>query len=527
MLNKTLHELVFVRASIAVLRSIGPLCSAITLWNVYTFLFDHRLTQWPRAPALQAYCCAETVFLAFGLWYRIWLQAEAGHPPLRDRAERRKLFEKVKSNIHSPERFLEGWFRGAKAEDIGRKELRLFMDWAFWEGRSGAEDEDEINEYMGEIEDLVGRRFEKEHGSAKSLRLTLDPIDMDCRSLAWYGVIMLVDTLCFVGMWRRGFAYRRTPVGSPWVFPPRPATLLTSWEASPVKTLSYWYRPHTSKTRAPVLFLHGVGLGLQPYVPFLHQLDERLNDGHGAKDDGRVGILAVEILPISSRLTAPMLPRAEFNAQLTRVLDAHGFERFVLVGHSYGTVLGTYILTDPTLAARTSGVLMIDPVTVLLYMPDVAYNFTVRKPQHANEWQLWHFASRDPGIAHSLGRHLFWFECVLWRDRIMELVGEGVRVTVSLSARDLIVDTAAVARYLLEHEIPDPVLKTDGRPHMELQGEGEVDGRPSWKDRKWRGEGLEVLWWEELDHAQVLDASEALTLLIEVIAEYCTTGLKK
>ena len=126
----------------------------------------------------------------------------------------------------------------------------------------------------------------------------------------------------------------------------------------------------------------------------------------------------------------------------------------------------------------------------------------------------------DPGVAHTLGRHFFWTENVLWRDRIMELVQNGTRITTSLASKDLIVNTEAVGTYLSEHQVPDPVLSEDkdGRLSMELQ-----QPKPSachWKHRPWRGSGLDVMWWEGLDHAQVFDQQDTRAKLIDVLVEY-------
>lgn len=273
--------------------------------------------------------------------------------------------------------------------------------------------------------------------------------------------------------------------------------------------------------------MHGVGIGLQAYVEWLNLLDLDLNK-NSAEDD-KVGILALEFMPISSRLTHPVPQREEFNRQLLEIFDKHGFEQVVLVNHSYGSIASSHILTDDTVAARISAVLTIDPVTILLHLPDVAFNFTIRKPRTANEWQLWYFASKDPGTAHTLGRHLFWYESVLWRDRIEELVSRGMKFTASLSKRDLIVDTPAVARYLLQHDKPDPVVVQNGnRKTMQLQdakyGTDDFDASslPPWK-----GQGLEILWWPEYDHAQVMDHVASRAKLISVISQYCRSGTRK
>ena len=78
------------------------------------------------------------------------------------------------------------------------------------------------------------------------------------------------------------------------------------------------------------MFLHGIGVGLYPYMKFLKELNQGRGDG-----DGTIGILVVEILPISSRITSSLLGREEMCQQLRVILNHHGFERYVLVSHSY------------------------------------------------------------------------------------------------------------------------------------------------------------------------------------------------
>ena len=423
----------------------------------------------------------------------------------------------MRREVYDPDKFLFGWFRGAKADDIGREDLRSFLNWAFWDGRATSADEKELEYYMGKVETMMRKPFKPGYGTAKSLMLTLDPIEMECRTLFWYTLMGILDAITHALMRFHGFQYFKTVSTSLQVLPIRPATWVEP-ARSPAEDLSYWVRPHTSKTRLPILYIHGIGVGLIPQIAFLHDLDVALNEDN--PEDGEVGILAIEILQVSSRLTKAVPTREDFLQQLTKILDFHGYSRFVLVSHSYGSVPATHILTNQALASRVSSTLFVDPVTVLLHMPDVAYNFTVRQPKHANEWQLWYFASKDPGVAHTLGRHFFWSENVLWRDRIMELIENGMRMTASLASDDLIVDTEAVGTYLTEHQVPDPVVKKDeeGERKMELQPPNRV--HTHWKHRPWRGKGLEVMWWEGLDHGQVFDQQGPRAKLVDVVVEY-------
>lgn len=514
MINDSPSSLVFIRICIVALQCIGPCSLAWTVWLALNVIINKKAIGSLHLPGLQAYVVAEAVFYLFFLWFRRHLQREAVHPPLSTREERQALAQKVRGEIHDPDRFLSGWFRGADPEDIGRDDLRSFLNWCFWEGRATKADAEEMESYVNLVEDITGHQFQESKGGAHALRLTLDPIEMDARSLLWYAIVMLMDHVTSARFWYSGFSYRRTGFIGPWTFPPRPGTLFAGGR-SPAKSLSYWVRPHTSKTRLPVLFIHGIGIGLDPYVELL----SGINASNPA--DESVGVLVLEILPISSRITHPILRREAFIQQITQILDLHGYDKFVLASHSYGSVFSTYMLTDDDLTSRISATILIDPVTILLHMPDVAFNFTVRKPRTANEWQLWYFASKDPGVAHTLGRHFFWFENCLWRQRINQLVQGGMRITVSLASRDLIVDTKAVARYLFNEEVPDPdLIDLHGHQHMELETQHQEDGLEPWENRTWRGKGLDLLWNVDLDHAQVFDDAPARAKLVRIINEY-------
>ncbi|KAK1916566.1 hypothetical protein P3342_012190 [Pyrenophora teres f. teres] len=181
--------------------------------------------------------------------------------------------------------------------------------------------------------------------------------------------------------------------------------------------------------------------------------------------------------------------------QINMILERHDFDKIVLASHSYGSVISTQLLRDPTTAPKIGSILFIDPVTFLLHLPDVAYNFTARAPRGANEHQLYYFASTDMMVAHTLARHFFWAQNILWKEDL-----RGHDVTVSLGGRDLIVDTQTVGKYV------------NG---VDLKGEDQ-----SWKDLEWRGHGLETLWWPTVDHAQVFERRECRAKLVQVLREY-------
>ncbi len=245
-------------------------------------------------------------------------------------------------------------------------------------------------------------------------------------------------------------------------------------------------------------------------------------------------------MPISFRITHNALSREAMCAEIDQIISYHfPSQKIVLVSHSYGTVISTHLLKTPSIAERIGPVVLIDPVSILLHLPDVAYNFTRREPIGANEHQLYYFASMDMGVSHTLSRHFFWNENVLWKKDL-----GGRKVTVSLGGRDLIVNTEAVGRYLSSNEPvkwrykDDTVIENGNDAHLidlgsddeeqELQmrgGEGTEhrgeDGEEEWKYRAWKGTGIDVLWFSDLDHAQVFDKARTRRRIIDAIHVYC------
>ena len=357
------------------------------------------------------------------------------------------------------------------------------------------------------------------------MRLTIDKVNMLHRSLLWYFVsrqlrlgshctdtktkcVGVVDTVTVIYMLchsfqlhERGFRQLFT------VFPFRPLALV-GLNKSPGKHLSYWHRPHTAKNAIPVLFIHGIGIGLYPYVNFLAQLNRKdtsppkhrfaAPEGTG-EVDGDVGVIAIEVMPISFRITNAMPTKEQLVEEILAILTHHGWEKVVLVSHSYGSVISTHLLQHEIACKKLGPIVLVDPVSVLLHLPDVAYNFTSRKPKRANEHQLYYFASMDMGVAHTLARNFFWNECILWKEDV-----KNRDLTVVASGADLIVDTVAVGRYLME---------ADG---SRLSND--------WKSRPWEGRGLEFIWFEDLDHAQVFDSKTNYDVLVRAIREYTLKG---
>jgi hypothetical protein len=94
--------------------------------------------------------------------------------------------------------------------------------------------------------------------------------------------------------------------------------------------------------------VHGIGIGLYPYIDFLAELNLKNNMD---ESDGEVGIIAIEIMPVSFRITSEALEKEEMCQEIDCILKAHSWEKFVLVSHSYVifSTLPIPVITNTTL----------------------------------------------------------------------------------------------------------------------------------------------------------------------------------
>lgn len=131
------------------------------------------------------------------------------------------------------------------------------------------------------------------------------------------------------------------------------------------------------------------------------------------------------------------------------------------------------------------------------------------------------------GVSHTLSRHFFWSENILWKEDL-----RGHRTTVVLGGMDLIVDTATIKAYLTGEEKGNIGDKTDWKTNSGTKDmasiqtkkvKGSVKAKKGgWQVGKSKGEGLDVLWFPELDHAQVFDKKKTRRILENIIRGYCT-----
>eukprot|EP00656_Telonema_subtile_P033784 TRINITY_DN3769_c0_g1_i2.p1 TRINITY_DN3769_c0_g1~~TRINITY_DN3769_c0_g1_i2.p1 ORF type:complete len:370 (-),score=82.38 TRINITY_DN3769_c0_g1_i2:142-1251(-) len=277
----------------------------------------------------------------------------------------------------------------------------------------------EVDTDLGTIQEHLGGLQPGYNHKVESMRLNIDdPCKLsngNAQPLALYGVLGGLGALSSsLMMWTLGFTRSTQRRVTYWVH--RPA------EGAP------------SEGEPPVMFIHGIGIGLLPYRPWLVHLCGQ----------GRT-VLVLEVGTVNYSLQDPRSPACqEWVSTLAEVLLALGEVKMDLMAHSYGSVLATWLINSRPEVIRHT--LLVDPITVLLQRSDVCRRFLYRPPNKSVKDRIMStILNKNAMLVTLLMRNFWWFENVLWVDEIQSL---NRHVCVMLAQKDEYVDTRSVAEAL-------------------------------------------------------------------------------
>lgn len=138
--------------------------------------------------------------------------------------------------------------------------------------------------------------------------------------------------------------------------------------------VSYYYHPGNEdedECKSAVVFVHGIGIGLIPYMPLIDALLE----------SGRP-IFMPEIPYVSGfrpwQSSKSVLPPAVVSSTMVAMLATHGKLCATWVGHSYGTSWLSYMVKYAPESVAT--VMFLDPICFCLYSPFLTKQFVYTKP---------------------------------------------------------------------------------------------------------------------------------------------------
>eukprot|EP00928_Gymnodinium_smaydae_P040348 TRINITY_DN27372_c0_g1_i1.p1 TRINITY_DN27372_c0_g1~~TRINITY_DN27372_c0_g1_i1.p1 ORF type:complete len:600 (+),score=126.36 TRINITY_DN27372_c0_g1_i1:195-1802(+) len=326
----------------------------------------------------------------------------------------------------TPEEWIEGWFQGLPLSEIRRDNVVELYAWAFFAKFVEELSEEEAKEVRQMVDTCVERFGWKladgYNPDAKPIRIDFDPVQSWCKGLLYHlGTCALFalarQTMGLFGFKRFGaagelsFYHRRLA---------QPAALILGGQdaKAPEKT--------------PVVFIHGLGCGIAPYLPFIRRISKVRE------------VFVVELPEISQVGCERVMPPQEMAEAIERMLLSHGHSRAVFMGHSYGTAVMSWVIRERKHLVEKA--IFMDPICFLLAQPDVAYNFLYRKPSTAFAILAAHFVRWELYTANVLMRNFSWYHNTLWIDELPE------DTTVLLSGMDDIIDPRIIRQYIKAYQ---------------------------------------------------------------------------
>lgn len=469
------------------------------------FIFGEAGVKHPFSIAVECVGAVEILwYLVWYLPYRMYL-ARPGLPlDTITKDERYDLYRKLINHIPDSHLFMRKWFNNAHLDEIYREDIKDWLLWALWNKWHKPEDNMEENEELEELvdkwEERHGMQFRKGRGGATAIRASLDPVITRHATLLWYWTVWALDLMTAAWlMLFLGFSFYRQPLHTFFTnFPFRPMTLLSP-RRSAAPDFSYFYRPAKqleagrSKKRT-VVFLHGIGMGLSPYLAWLSTVPRD------------VSVLLVEFMPVSGRICPEAVSQREFVSSMRSILSQHELNDIVLVGHSYGTLMVRSLVDDPIVNSKIHSIILLDPACICMHLPELGYNIMRRHPRTAPELEMQWFAAADPRTAHTLTRRLHWQDCILWREQLV-----GKRTTVVVASRDCVTSPSATASYI-------------NSGHVDFEESNKKEWRKT--PETWTGTAeLELFYLWDRDHGQGLLVPSEIKRINRIVETYCDKNL--
>jgi len=392
-------------------------------------------------PLLKTWLAIEMLFLFYTAWRHHVMSSKLSQPQPYPMGHKR-LFARILDFlvVHQVdfEEFISGWFLGAPFDQIRHGNVEEFFTWAFFATSPDKINAQEELEVKGMISEMCGAlHIEFPPGftpDVPCMRLNLDEVHYSHRPLLYYlGIVALNQSVALL-------------------------LRLVGFERGCIEGISYWWKEPSSSLpqsispkdvgqcnmQEPLLFFHGIGIGIAPYLQLLNKMCARqyFSNGSRQREWCRRGVLLIEVPSIAQGMaeytpTAPHMVRVVQEFAKRKRIPRFG----TVVGHSFGSVPVAWLIQKiPHMVGST---VLIDPVCFLLFLPDVAYNFLYRRPQTIVTQAINLLASRELYTANALFRHFWWYCNVLWYDEIT------CPALVVLSGKDDIVNAEKVYDYLM------------------------------------------------------------------------------
>ena len=419
--------------------------------NIYNYASRTSTLCWVM---LITWLIAEVAFAVFIFGVvnpRIQQLRPPNHQPYRRGSPLELVMQIVKlikslTQSYSFRRFCEGWFLGARIDDIKAGNVVSFLSWAlFCDTPNGLSKEnlDVVMTSVDIVQKELNHRFEEGYNAEVThCRFTHEQIPFIHRPLAFHAIAAAAEGAAnFPFLRLRGFSRRR------------------------VNGINYWIKTRSSSTKAPILLLHGICSGWFFYSSLISMLT----------CDRTVVMIETDSIKIKS-LVLDMPSPEEFVTNVKSVMQIHNIKQFSVIGHSFGSIMAAWLVKlSPQIISHLT---LLDPVSLLLALPDVAYNFIYRSPTTIMEHAIFFMASRELTISKMLHRDFYWYNNMLYLDDVPAHIG----VIIGIAGKDEVLNPSALREYVIN------ASKASSSSHNRLHH----------------------LYWEDYSHGQCLISTSAL-----------------
>lgn len=328
----------------------------------------------------------------------------------------RQLWRRCLEHCEDVEAYVVGWFYGAEFASLTRGDVEAWLSGNVFGG--APQDKRQTKQLAWMVERLEERlssdrrapfAFPAGTCTHKYMCAQESPGPLKHHPLLVYAIIEAAKHAHFLTLKNQGFE-RYSTGGS-----------------------DYWRREASNpiKGATPLIFAHGIGIGLLPY----HTLIDDLAAGC-ERDGAPIYLLELPALALT-RFGRELPSPPELGAAATAMLATHEDPAACWVGHSFGTAAVAYALKNAP--ATVASCVLVEPVCFQLHLPDVSRGFLFRETQDP----ILDILRTDPAISFSLRKRFWWQEAVLW----VEDLG-GRACDVFLASKDGIVPSAEVTQYL-------------------------------------------------------------------------------
>ncbi|TFY64279.1 hypothetical protein EVG20_g5999 [Dentipellis fragilis] len=363
---------------------------------------------------------------------------------------------------------LRTWFGRVPFSQIRRQEMFEWFYWAIFNAKLPALDtlpashRTVLEDTLKMVEMRTGVQIpEGSNPAARPLRLTLDPVTIAWRPFGFYVFITVANYLARLRLRHKWQVKHYSKHGLDY--------LLRIPEGYDVKT-----------GPQPIVFMHGLGLGLLQYMPIISYLMKVLPDTP----------FLVPLQPhISQQIFHPhfLMPkgRKETAEAMRTILEELGWAEagesddvpiqarakgVTVISHSNGSYSHAWVLKAyPQLIKRSC---FVDPVTFCLWEGDVCYNFLYRRCHNGLQLVMRYFVGMELGVANLLQRNFDWSSNSLWYEEIPN-ARDPSRTKFFLGGSDSILHADRVKRYLTSHGVRNGLwYDPNGQHGQALRGEG-------------------------------------------------------